>query len=156
MQLTGPDSFELAFDETAYRLVAGGGSGAFTRKACSKIPKLYVVAANRQIIYVGVTKQPMRNRLRLGWAAKGETGYYGYAWRRALNRAHLHVWYHDDADERSCRDVETVEAEVAFLVRLAGQWPAHQTEIHFYPSSAVHRAHASDIIRFVSSADAIY
>ena len=42
---------------------------------------LYVVSVDEKPIYVGLTKQPIRNRLRLGWNAKGETGYYGYAWR---------------------------------------------------------------------------
>jgi len=150
MELAGPDSFELVFDHEKFQVRPDSGLGQFTPRACSKIPKLYVVAAADQLIYVGVTKQPIRNRLRLGWQAKGETGYYGYAWRHALTSATLHVWYHENAKDRSSRDVETVEAEVAFLVRTAGQWPLHQTEIHFYPSSEIHRTHAKRIFEFVA------
>ncbi|WP_208456081.1 hypothetical protein [Burkholderia ubonensis] len=42
-------------------------------------------------------------------------------------------------------DIETIEAEVVYLVRQAGQWPKFQTEIHFHPSSADHRQWASTI-----------
>jgi phospholipase/lecithinase/hemolysin len=45
-----------------------------------------------------------------------------------------------------CLDIETVEAEVVFLIRCAGQWPQYQTEIHFHPSTAVHRDIAASII----------
>jgi hypothetical protein len=75
-------------------------------------------------IYVGFTKRPMRDRLRSGWTAKGETGYYGYPWRHRLTEANLDVWCHEDApDDKASADIETVEAEVVFLVRCAGQWP---------------------------------
>jgi hypothetical protein len=87
-----------------------------------------------------VTRQPIRNRLRFGWNAEGAGGYYGYAWRDALTEAFLDVWCHDDAPpENPALDVETVEAEVVFLIRSAGQWPLYQTEIHFHPSSKKHR-----------------
>jgi hypothetical protein len=35
---------------------------------------------------------------------------------------------------------------VVFLIRQGGQWPAHQTEIHFHPSDAVHREAAASIM----------
>jgi hypothetical protein len=43
-------------------------------------------------------------------------------------------------------DIETVEAEVVYLIRAAGQWPAFQTEIHFHPSSPRHRELAEEIM----------
>ncbi|WP_224785366.1 hypothetical protein [Pandoraea pnomenusa] len=44
-------------------------------------------------------------------------------------------------------DIETIEAEVVYLIRQAGQWPKFQTEIHFHPSSAYHREWASTIAK---------
>jgi hypothetical protein len=35
---------------------------------------------------------------------------------------------------------------VVFLIRSAGQWPLHQTEIHFHPSSSTHRQVAKNIM----------
>ena len=48
--------------------------------------------------------------------------------------------------ENECVDIETVEDEVVFLIRSAGQWPKDQTEIHFHPSTDVHRAVARSIM----------
>jgi hypothetical protein len=73
-------------------------------------------------------------------------GYYGYAWRHENTAANLDVWCHMDALERNERDIETIEAEVVFLIRKAGQWPQFQTEIHFHPSEPIHRQVAADII----------
>jgi hypothetical protein len=54
---------------------------------------------------------------------------------------------HADASEANpCRDIETVEAEVVFLIRSKGQWPLFQTEIHFHESSEQHRMIAAAII----------
>jgi hypothetical protein len=110
------------------------------------LPKLYIASTDNKPIYVGITKQSIRNRLRLGWNAKGDSGYYGYAWRHGRTTAVLDVWCHSDAIERNERDTETVEAEVVYLIRAAGQWPAFQTEIHFYPSSLRHRGVAAEIM----------
>lgn len=59
----------------------------------------------------------------------------------------LRVWGHMDAVDRKELDIETAEAEVVFLIRSAGQWPAFQTEIHFHPSTDIHRKVAADIMR---------
>lgn len=111
-----------------------------------KTPKLYIASINNKPIYVGITKQSIRNRLRLGWSATGEGGYHGYAWRHGNKSASLDVWCHVDALNRNERDIETVEAEVVFLIRSAGQWPEFQTEIHFYPSLRHHRDVAAGIV----------
>ena len=60
--------------------------------------------------------------------------------------AFLDVWCHEDSTQRDCLDVETVEAEVVFLIRSAGQWPEFQTEIHFHRSEPIHREIAARII----------
>ena len=93
----------------------------------------------------------MSARLRSGWTAKGKGGYYGYAMRHHLTAATLLVWYADrDNGAESTRYLETVEAEVAYLIRKSGQWPLFQTEIHFYQSNADHRRHAERIAEAVT------
>ena len=92
----------------------------------------------------------MRTRFRLGFNATGESGYHGYAWRHKFEEAVLDVWCHEDPlTEKPERDVETVEAEIVFLARCAGQWPEGQTEIHFHPSTEEHRRVAADIWRLL-------
>ncbi len=45
------------------------------------------------------------------------------------------------------KDIETVEAEVVFLIRQrTDQWPKYQTEIHFHQSNNAHRAAAQAIL----------
>ena len=58
----------------------------------------------------------------------------------------MDVWCHEDAPEQSTLDIETIEAEVVFLIRGAGQWPLHQTEIHFHPSTQLQRDMAAAIM----------
>lgn len=75
-----------------------------------------------------------------------QSGYHGYAWRHALSTANLDIWCHRDPPETdSCLDIETIEAEVVYLIRQAGQWPRFQTEIHFHPSGDEHRQWALTI-----------
>jgi hypothetical protein len=148
MKISGPDRYELAVTSTSYSVTCARGTSKFSGIATSRKPKLYVVSTEDQPIYVGVTKQPIRNRFRLGWNAKGETGYYGYAWRHHHPRVVLDVWCHDDPPpSNDCLDIETIEAEVVFLIRTAGQWPKHQTEIHFHQSNEEHRAAAASIMK---------
>jgi hypothetical protein len=52
--------------------------------------------------------------------------------------------------ESGMLDIETVEAEVVFLARSAGQWPLCQTEIHFHRSEEVHRDIAAAVWRTVT------
>ncbi|SFN37896.1 hypothetical protein SAMN05216573_11258 [Bradyrhizobium sp. Rc3b] len=53
------------------------GTNKFSGIATNDLPKLYIGSIDRKPIYVGLTKQSIRNRLRLGWNASGESGYYG-------------------------------------------------------------------------------
>ncbi len=105
----------------------------------------YIVSADGKPVYVGITKQAMRTRLRFGFTAAGRGGYHGYAWRNQYREATLDVWAQDDATSNAMLDIETVEAEVVFLARCAGQWPECQTEIHFHPSLPEHRETAGMI-----------
>lgn len=96
-----------------------------TRKDLSK---LYVVKHQSEIIYVGVTSQGIRDRLRYGLQAKGKHGYHGYHWKD-LDEIDLLVWCFPEEPKR----IESIEAELVYLVRNhTGQWPEYQTEIHFH------------------------
>jgi hypothetical protein len=141
MRVSVPERYKLTFSAEALTEPL-----RFSGIACSKKPKLYVVSVNEEPIYVGITKRRIQARLADGWSAKGNHGYYGYAWRHDFLEANLDVWCHEDAPaENAVLDMETVEAEVVFLIRRAGQWPRYQTEIHFHPSEEVHRQVAASI-----------
>jgi hypothetical protein len=149
--LEGPDRFELTFDPSRCSVVHPNGAKTFTGRAARSWPKLYVAVADDKPIYVGVTRQSISGRLRLGWQADGSTGYHGYAWRHQLTSASLLVWYSNvDEGHASQRELETIEAEVVFQIRLAGQWPPFQTEIHFYPSTDEHRRLAESVLATIS------
>ena len=146
VKVSGPDRYELTITPTAFTVQCSKGTPRFSGIATSKKPKLYVVSVEGAPIYVGITKQPMRNRLRFGWSADGAHGYHGYKWRHKHERATLDVWCHEDAPNEGTLDVEIVEAEVVFLIRSRGQWPMHQTEIHFHPSEQLHRDVAAKVM----------
>ena len=83
MRITGPERYKLTFDANAFVVTSAKGTPNFSGIATSKKPKLYIASVDDKPIYVGVTKQSIRNRLRFGWNAEGKGGYYGYAWRHA-------------------------------------------------------------------------
>ncbi len=151
MNLTGPERYELTFDtEKDNRCVVrcANGTARFSGLAAQKVAKLYVISRDNWPIYVGVTVQKMGTRLRLGFTAKGESGYHGYAWRKLFKDAMLDVWCPSPpTGPLTPRDAETIEAEIVFLVRQTGQWPLFQTEIHFHESNADHRRIAAEIMR---------
>jgi hypothetical protein len=138
--LPGPGLFEITGTD---------GNPKLPAEARSSLPKLYVVTVDEAPIYVGVTRQSIRSRLRFGFAAKGEHGYHGYRWRHHYNEVALDLWCNvDTSGENPMLDVETIEAEIVFLIRQqTGEWPAHQTEIHFHPSKPDHRGIAETIAR---------
>jgi hypothetical protein len=141
LKITGPERYRLSITSTSYKLVE-----KFSKRACSHLPKLYVLSANGSPIYIGQTVRRMSERLGYGFKADGRNGYHGYAWRHKFSAVELHIWYHEDAPlENRALDMETVEAEVVYLIRCSGQWPECQTEIHFHPSSKEHRDMAATI-----------
>lgn len=144
MEISGPEHFKLTFDAKKF-------TANFSGLANTKLPKLYVVVAKGKPIYVGVTRQTMRQRLYAGWNASGKNGYHGYAWRRPpRTEADLYVWCHSDAPMGPSEDLETVEGEVVYMIRNAdGQWPSGQTEIHFHQSGKEHRELAVRIVESV-------
>jgi hypothetical protein len=92
MFVTGPERYKLTFDATAFVVTCARGTSTFSGIATSKKRKLYIASVDEKPIYVGVTKQSIRNRLRFGWNAAGKGGYHGYAWRHRLTEAFLDVW----------------------------------------------------------------
>ncbi len=153
MKLLRPERYVLKFNARAFHVRSSTGDKELSHKVQARGPKLYVVASRGRPVYVGITNQPIRSRLRLGWPAKIRHGYHGYAWRHHLKQAPLFVWFHPRRRGKpAMRDLETVEAEVAYLVRHRGQWPAFQTEIHFHPSQAIHRRAAKSVLAHVRHA----
>jgi hypothetical protein len=96
---------------------------------------------------VGIAQQPMSSRLNLGFKANGKSGYHGYKWKKLQQRLRLSIWTaSNEGGYVTLRELEIVEAEVAFLCRhKSGQWPMYQHEIHFYRSEAHHRNVAEKI-----------
>ncbi len=146
MKILGPERYKLNFDANRYSATCPKGTNKFSGFALRKVQKLYIVSADNKIIYVGATSQTMNNRLRYGWKAAGETGYYGYRWRHEIHEAELDIWLLETTNaEQSKIDIETIEAEIVYLVRQSGQWPRYQTEIHFHVSTDAHRELAKQI-----------
>ena len=129
--------------------------------------KLYVVSHNGRPIYVGRTTDPIAERLRLGFTAKGEKGYSGYLWRYYLCQATIDIWMltleDEDFETMKCDPsmisaadnierkreilVETLEAEVVLQIRNRyGHWPKYQSEIHFHQSQGIHQRKAQEIV----------
>lgn len=148
MILEGPEEYKLAMTPMGYQVECRKGSSRFSGLATRlKTPKLYIVSFEQVPIYIGQTTQRMSTRFNMGWKAAGKGGYWGYKFRHTHISADLAVWCNPDVTKVGIKDIETVEAEVAFLVRTAGQWPVAQTEIHFHPSTDVHRKVAADIMK---------
>ncbi len=148
MKLSGPFTYQITFTREGITSVEGPvGQKNFSGQASLKSPKLYIISSGNKPLYVGETIQRVNDRLRGGFKASGEHGYYGYDWRRNLTKANVDVWVQEKGDTGTKREIETVEAEVVFLIRKEfSQWPAHQTEIHFHPSEAIHREEARKIL----------
>ena len=153
MTLEGPFQYQIEFDHDHIKRVVGPNEAVnFAGKvAKAKHGKLYVVSEGHEILYVGKTSQPIRQRLNYGFKATGNKGYHGYPWREGRTRADLDIWVESDGGIGGDKFLETVEAEVAFLVRQElDQWPSGQTEIHFHRSDQLHRELAHNIVRICS------
>ena len=106
------------------------------------VPKLYVVKYQSKVVYVGLTSQGIRTRLRYGFKANGKHGYHGYQWKN-LSEVDILVWCFP---EEPFKRIEAIEAELVYLVRNhTGQWPECQTEIHFHKVSGEEKNVAKSI-----------
>ena len=104
--------------------------------ANKKEPKIYILSFNKEVIYVGITKQPLSTRFRQGLTATGQKGYHGYRWKELANKGNSKPFalfvYKFGNEER----MEAIEAEVAYLIRdKTNKWPKYQTEIHFHQAN---------------------
>jgi hypothetical protein len=148
MKLDAPFDCLLEVAAGTYRVVRGDVPCQFNAPFSTRgVAKLYTLACDHSLLYVGIAQQSMAGRLRDGFSATGKGGYWGYKWKDLERTLKLTVWTaKSDGQHVSLRELETVEAEVAFLCRqLSGQWPAFQHEIHFYPSAPSHRDAAAEI-----------
>jgi hypothetical protein len=116
--------------------------------ATKPMSKIYIVLYSGKIIYVGTTKRTISSRMRDGFTAKGENGYYGYKWRK-LKGVDMVVWFFPDKDNSY---IEAVEAELVYLVRKkTKRWPEYQTEIHFNNSNATAKKKAKQVYNKIKS-----
>ena len=112
------------------------------------LPKIYIITKNKKIVYVGITQQPLRSRLRYGENPPMGTGYSGYKWLDQKGEYGLHVVVFNSS--KRIIDIETTEAELVYKIRKSyGQWPEFQTEIHFHKSNKRHRDIADAIFNQV-------
>ena len=149
MQLNSPQNYTIRLlPDAGYELLQDREKAKFAKPASIRgVAKLYALSNAGKLLYVGIAKQPMAERLSFGFKAKGKGGHHGYKWKHLTHEIQLIVWTASSGGNYvELREMETVEAEVAFLCRhLSGQWPEYQHEIHFYPSTNVHRAAAKRI-----------
>jgi hypothetical protein len=139
MKLNNPQNYTLRLlPEAGYELSQGSKKVTFTKPASTRgVAKLYTLSHAGKLLYVGIAQQPMSGRLNFGFKAEGKGGYHGYKWNRLTQNIKLLIWTASiDDDYVSLREMETIEAEVAYLCRYkSGQWPEYQHEIHFFPST---------------------
>ena len=92
--------------------------------------KIYVLSSigDNTIVYIGTTKLSLKSRLNSGLRANGKNGYHGYKWKNQ-SELNIYIWTFPNLEKE---EIENIEAELAFIVRLkTGKWPMYQNEIHF-------------------------
>ena len=122
LQLAGPQEFTIQFrDEGSYLLQSAGIPCKFQAPASIRgIAKLHTLSSGPILVYVGIAGQPMSARLGYGFRANGKGGYHGYKWKGLSHALKLTVWTASTPTRQApLRELETVEAEVAFLCRRA-------------------------------------
>ena len=118
----------------------------------AKSPKIYLISKSKKILYVGITKQSIITRLRIGERAykKPQNGYSGYKWLKENAIYDLSIVLFGDIIEDANLYLETIEAEIAYLVRnIEGQWPGYQNEIHFHESNKAQRDISLEIVNSI-------
>ncbi len=137
MEVNTYNKYRIQITDSNVRCIEANGEPAhqfLVPDVSDNLSKLYVVKNGRYIYYVGITVTDIRKRLRGGFYAKGEHGYYGYKWKDQKT-AEMLVWcFPDLVKER----VEAIEAELVYFIReKTGKWPKYQMEIHFHGVSEV-------------------
>ena len=163
MELTDHKRYGLEFRSGYVNAKDENGETTFVPPFNAKGPKLYIISEGGVPIYVGKTTRPILERL-----GDGIRGEYKYLWSHFIRETTLDLWavkveesdigaMKDDPSMELARGnkekqldivLETIEAEVAFLVReVYKQWPKYQIEIHFHQSLDEHRNKAREIVR---------
>ncbi|MFH1196842.1 MAG: GIY-YIG nuclease family protein [bacterium] len=120
---------------------------SFSKPLTGKGYKLYIIKSNKEFLYIGITRQSLRNRFRLGFKAEGKNGYHGYKWKN-IKCVQLFVWIFESCNETQ---LENIEAELTYLVRnKTNSWPLFQNEIHFNNKFKDGRKIASQIFEFIN------
>ena len=136
MRISKPNSYKVKIENCRCQCIEANGqlAKAFVPPdTADDCPKLYVVKQGEEVIYVGITKQDIRKRLRYGMTAGGEHGYSGYKWKH-LSEAELLIWTFARV---KIENVEAIEGEVVYFIRnRTGKWPTYQMEIHFHPGAS--------------------
>jgi len=124
-------------------VLAKDGTSHFVSPVTKKGNKIYILGKNGLIHYVGITKQSMASRLRYGVKPAHKSGYHGYKWLKENGDHCLVIWtFNNDVD------IEALEAEIVhFFRKQYDQWPKHQTEIHFHPTTKEERTMAKTILK---------
>jgi hypothetical protein len=146
MDYTGPYRYTLLIQGNEGERIIGskldskGNIVSFSSPVTlKKRPKIYILKDKENIIYIGYTSQSIANRLRYGINPKWAKGYHGYKWK-VHEKLELLLFVFDnkliedqnEKDKTFIRFVESVEAELVYLVRSkTGKWPENQNEIHF-------------------------
>lgn len=116
-------------------------------------PKIYVVIENNKIIYIGGTRSSLRARLYSGL----NHPKYHYKWRDVTGPLKLVVFVipreydNQESSRHTPKGIEAIEGEIAYMVRLSGGWPEHQTEIHFHSTKDITRRNARAIAEYLKS-----
>ena len=124
-------------------VLANDGTRHFISPVTKKGNKIYLVGKNGFIHYVGMTKQPIRSRIRQGTKPNRKAGWYGYKWLKEDGDHCLIIWTF-----KNNIDVEAIEAEIVYFFRQQyNQWPKYQMEIHFHPTLKSERSLAKTILK---------
>lgn len=146
MGIIEPNSYKVKIENGKCQCIEANGKLAkvfMPHDTADNCPKLYVVKQGQEIIYVGITKQDIRKRLRYGITARGEHGYNGYKWKR-LTEVELLIWTFPGG---KIEDTEAIEGEVVYFIRdRTGKWPKYQMEIHFHPGASEEDKRAAESI----------
>ena len=128
MIIPSPHIYELSLVDNQVRAITDLHTNKkiekFYRPLTSSQYKIYILTDKKKVLYIGTTRQSIKDRLRSGLSAE----YYAYKWKN-FKTVNLFVWCFEELNKDK---IENIEAELAFIVRqTTGKWPDCQNEIHF-------------------------
>ncbi|MBN1582436.1 MAG: hypothetical protein JXA89_17140 [Anaerolineae bacterium] len=90
MEPRGPYTYTLDIAGSTYSVIHSDGTRHFVDPVTHRNAKLYVIAKDKEPLYIGQTVQAMSTRLRQGFRADGASGYHGYPWKSHADMLGLH------------------------------------------------------------------